>query len=101
MRTVGSLVCPLDSGQTSPYEKLYSTGPSVLGRVLLVQENPYLCNTDISVSTGSRDANSHNPFLFNKDNAVTRTLASVPVVSAVTNRDHIVSPKQESPSEPH
>ena len=29
LRTVVSLVCPFDSGKTSPCEKLYSTGKSV------------------------------------------------------------------------
>lgn len=96
-RTVRSLVCPFDSGQTSSYEKLFSVGTSVLGRVLLVQENPYLCNTNISVSIGSRDANSHNPLLCNKDTAVTRMLASVLVVSAVTNHHHFVSPQTGKP----
>ena len=88
LRTVVSLVCPFDSGKTSPCEKLCSKGTSVYisGRVLLVRENPFLYNTDISVSIGSRDATQSLPL--NKDNAVTRAPTSVPVVSSVTNYDH-------------
>ena len=58
LRTV-ELVCPFDSGKTSLCEKLYSRGTSVYqGEFGWYRENPYLYNTDISVSIGSRDAQS-------------------------------------------
>ena len=40
-----------------------------------------------------RGVNSHDPYLCNKDTAVTQTPPSVLVVSAVTNYHHIVSPQ--------
>ena len=66
LRTVVSLVCPFDSGKTSPCEKLYSTGTSVYQGEFYWFERIPTSIIRTSLSIGSRDVNAHNPYLLTR-----------------------------------